>query len=162
MPVSVRSPQLTSAPAADVTPGSPKTNSGDDEKLARGRIIAAIIFALLAIAFFVTGVILGITPVSQLPGFLGHSPSGHRHTLRGVGSILVGLVFTVSAWFSLRYRSLALVEAREADLAPARAGADRPSAAAAGQPPAAAAGQPAESVATAAGESARRRSQPEP
>jgi len=126
----------------------------DDENLARGRIIAAIIFALLAIAFFVTGVILEITPVSQLPGFLGHSASGHHHTLRGVGSILVGLVFTVSAWFALRYRSQALEEAREADLAPARAGAD--------QPEPAAAGQPTESVATAAGEPARRLSQPEP
>lgn len=154
----VRSPPLTSAPAADVTPGNPKTDSGDDGKLPPGRIIAAIIFALLAIAFFVVGVILGITPANHLPGFLGRSASGHRHTLRGVGSILVGLVFTVSAWFALRYRSLALEEARAADLAAARAGAD----AAAGQPPAAGAGQPTETVATAAGEPARRPSQPKP
>jgi len=150
----VRSPQLTSVPAADVTPGDPRTNSGDDQKLARGRIIAAIIFALLAIAFFVVGVILGTTPASHLPGFLGHSASGHRHTLRGVGSILAGLVFTVSAWFALRYRSLALEQAREADLAAARAGADQPEPATAGQPP--------ETVATAAGETARRPSQPKP
>jgi len=100
----------------------------------------------------VVGVILGITPANHLPGFLGPSASGQRHTLRGVGSILVGLVFTVSAWFALRYRSLALEEAREADLAGARAGAD--------QPATAAAGQPADTVATAAGEPARRRSQP--
>jgi hypothetical protein len=162
MPALVRSPQLTSAPAADVTPGNPKTSSGDGESLSRGRIIAAIIFALLAIAFFVAGVILGITPASHLPGFLGPSASGHRHTLRGVGSILVGLVFTVSAWFALRYRSLALEEARQADLAAARAGAAQPPTAAAGQPPAAAAGQPTALVATAAEEPAWPRSQPKP
>jgi glycerol uptake facilitator-like aquaporin len=93
-------------------------NSGDDAKPPAGRIIAAIIFALLAIAFFVVGVILEITPDNHLPGFLGHSASDHRHALRGVGSILVGLVFTVSAWFALRYQSPALEEAREAGSQP--------------------------------------------
>ena len=87
------------------------------EKLALGRIISAIVFALFALAFFAAGVILALTPANQLPGFLGHAGSATHHTLRGVGSLIVGLVFTAAAWFALRYQSLALEEARAADAA---------------------------------------------
>jgi hypothetical protein len=88
-----------------------------DEKLAPGRIVAAMVFALFALAFFAAGVVLAITPAQQLPGFLGHADSPAHHTLRGVGSLIVGLVFTAAAWFALRYQSLALEEARAADAA---------------------------------------------
>ncbi len=89
----------------------------DEERLAPGRIVAAIIFALFAIAFFAVAVIYATTPARQLPGFLGHARSGSHHELRAVGSFLVGLAFAVAGWFALRYRSLALEEAREADRA---------------------------------------------
>jgi hypothetical protein len=88
-----------------------------DEKLAPGRIVAAMVFALFALAFFAAGVVLAITPAHQLPGFLGHTGSHTRHALRGVGSLIVGLVFVAAAWFALRYQSLALEEARAADAA---------------------------------------------
>jgi hypothetical protein len=88
-----------------------------DERLAPGRIVAAIVFALFALAFFAAGIVLAVTPASQLPGFLGSANSSQHHTLRGVGSVIVGLVFTAAAWFALRYQSLALEEARAADKA---------------------------------------------
>jgi hypothetical protein len=87
----------------------------DDEKVAPGRIVAAVIFAVLALAFF------GIT--------LYYLASSH-HSLRGVGSFVAGLAFVGASWFSLRYRSLALEEAREADRAAARAEAEAEQAAA--------------------------------
>lgn len=86
-----------------------------DEKLAAGRVVAAIVFALFALAFFAAGAVLAITPAKQLPGFLGYANSHTHHTLRGIGSLIVGLVFTAAAWFALRYQSLALEQARAAD-----------------------------------------------
>jgi uncharacterized membrane protein YidH (DUF202 family) len=88
------------------------------EKVAPGRIVAAVAFALIALAFFAAGVVLAVTPADQLPGFLGpDSTSNQHHTLRGIGSLLVGLVFTAAAWFAARYQSLALEEARAAEAA---------------------------------------------
>jgi hypothetical protein len=75
----------------------------DEEKLAPGRIIAAILLAVFAIAFFAAAVVFLIV--------------GHHHALRAAGGFLAGLVFLVAAWFALRYRSPALEAAREADQA---------------------------------------------
>ena len=125
---------MTSAPPADLAADSPATTSDVEAKLPAGRIAGAIIFMLLAILFFVAGVTMAVVPDNHLPGILGHSASDHRHALRGVGSILVGLVFTVAAWFALRYRSVALEQARAADRAAAeQASAGRARAAAGGQ-----------------------------
>jgi hypothetical protein len=99
------------------SPSKALSSATGEEGLALGRVVAAIVFALCALAFFAVGVVLGITPANQLPGFLGHANSNTHHTLRGVGSLIVGLVFTAAAWFALRYRSLALEEARAADAA---------------------------------------------
>ena len=89
--------------------------STDDEKLAPGRIVAAVIFALLALAFFVIACVYVITPSYKLPAYLGTAQSSGHHSLRGVASFLIGLAFAGGSWFALRYRSLALEEAREAD-----------------------------------------------
>jgi hypothetical protein len=109
------------APTDEETPKESlpsKSPDVGDESLALGRIVAAVVFALVALAFFAAGVVLAITPANQLPGFLGHANSGTHHTLRGVGSLIVGLVFIAAAWFALRYQSLALEQARAADAAP--------------------------------------------
>ena len=106
---------MSLAPAGGQTPEDPVPSRTDDEKLAVGRVVAAIVFAAFALAFFAVGGVLAITPANQLPSFLGHANSGTHHTLRGVGSVIVGLVFTAAAWFALRYQSLALEEARAAD-----------------------------------------------
>jgi hypothetical protein len=89
----------------------------DDEKLAPGRIVATIVFAALAIVFFVAAYIYFTTPAHSLPGFMGFARTRAIHRLYAVGTFMAGLVFTVAAWFALRYRSLALEEAREAALA---------------------------------------------
>jgi hypothetical protein len=91
----------------------------DDEKLGMGRVVAAIVFALLALTFFVIAVLYLTMPDDKLPGFLGYAHSRQHHALRGVGSVLLALLFTVAAWFALRYQSLALEEAHEAGQAPA-------------------------------------------
>jgi hypothetical protein len=97
----------------------------DEEKLAPGRIVATIVFAALAIVFFVAAYIYFTTPAHSLPGFMGFARTRAIHRLYAVGTFIVGLVFTVAAWFALRYRSLALEEAREAALA-AEAAAAKP------------------------------------
>ena len=91
-------------------------STDDDEKLAPGRIVAAVIFALLALAFFGIAFIYLIAP-----GILGSGSSSGHHSLRGVASFVIGLAFVGGSWFALRYRSLALEEAREADRAAALA-----------------------------------------
>lgn len=105
-----------SAPPKTLTSPDLPSESGD-EKLGRGRVVAAIVFGLFALAFFAAGIVLAVTPASQLPSFLGHANSHTHHTLRGIGSLIVGLAFTAAAWFALRYQSLALEQARAADAA---------------------------------------------
>jgi hypothetical protein len=87
---------------------------GDDEKTGPGRVAAAIILAVLAIAFFVAAVIYATTPADALPGFMGFARTHAIHRLYAVGTGLIGVAFAVAAWFALRYRSLALEEALEA------------------------------------------------
>lgn len=72
----------------------------------RGRIVLAAVFAVLAVVFVGAGITIAVLPASSLPGFLGHldGSTGH-HPLRAVGSLLVGVVFGVASWFSLRYQS---------------------------------------------------------
>lgn len=74
-------------------------------KPATGRIVIATVFAVLAVVFLVAGIVFAVVPASSLPGFLGHldGSTGH-HPLRAVGSLLVGVVFGVASWFSLRYQ----------------------------------------------------------
>jgi hypothetical protein len=102
------------SPAPSSAPSSP---SADDEKLAPGRIVAAIVFAVFAVASLAAAVVYVTTPARDLPGFMGPANSGQHHALRAVGSLVTGLVLLAAAWFALRYRSLALEEAREADRA---------------------------------------------
>jgi hypothetical protein len=79
----------------------------------RGRIAAAVILAIVAIAFLVVGIIYSVEPAGSLPTWLGHEtawinnknvPSPSYHPLRAVGSLIAGVVFAIGAWFTLRYR----------------------------------------------------------
>jgi ABC-type Na+ efflux pump permease subunit len=96
---------------------APSSAPADDEKIGPGRIVAAIIFALLAIAFLVAACIYLTTPAHSLPSFMGYARTRAIHRLYAVGTFLIGLAFAVATWFALRYRSLALEEAREAEQA---------------------------------------------
>jgi amino acid permease len=72
-----------------------------------------VICAIVAIAFIVVGIIYIAVPAGSLPGFMGHAtitshgqqvPSTGHHPLRIAGSLIVGVVFAVAAWFALKYK----------------------------------------------------------
>ena len=81
------------------------STSGSVER-SSGRTILAAILAIIALIFIVVGVIYIAEPASSLPSFIpGHiaGSSGH-HPLKAVGSLVVGIVFAVGAWFALAYK----------------------------------------------------------
>jgi len=75
--------------------------ANDDEKLAPGRIVATITLALLALVCFGTSGTYVLSP--------------DHHSVRIIGSFILGVAFVIGAWFALRYQSLAAEEAREAE-----------------------------------------------
>lgn len=84
---------------------SPSTGSSSSS----GRTASAVVLAVIAIIFVVAGIIYLAVPAGSLPGFMGHvaNSSGH-HPLRAAGSLIVGVVFAVGAWFALRYKGKAV------------------------------------------------------
>jgi uncharacterized membrane protein len=101
-------PGAASAPE----PQEDEVSRSPGSRLTAGRIAAAVILAVVAIAFLVVGVIFCVVPSGSLPAWLGHStivvggrqvPSPGYHPLRAVGSLIVGVVFAIGAWFSLWY-----------------------------------------------------------
>jgi len=86
---------------------SPSAGSGSS-----GRTITAVIAGVIALVFIVAGIIYVAEPAGSLPGFMGHvaGSSGH-HPLRAAGSLIVGVVFAVAAWFALKYKGKAVTSA---------------------------------------------------
>jgi amino acid permease len=81
------------------------STSGSVER-SSGRTILAVILGIIALLFIVVGIIYIAEPASSLPSFIpGHiaTSSGH-HPLKAVGSLVVGIVFAVGAWFALAYK----------------------------------------------------------
>ena len=79
--------------------------SGSAERSA-GRTILAVILGIVALIFIVIAVIYIVEPAKSLPSFVpGHiaGSTGHR-PLRATGSMVVGIVFAVGAWFALAYK----------------------------------------------------------
>jgi amino acid permease len=70
-----------------------------------GRTIGAVILAIVAILFIIAGIIYLAEPAKSLPSVLGqvHNSTGHR-PLRAAGSLIVGVIFAVGAWFTLAYK----------------------------------------------------------
>lgn len=71
-----------------------------------GRTILAVILGIIALLFIVVAVIYLVEPAKSLPSFLpGHiaGSTGH-HPLRATGSLVIGIVFAVGAWFALAYK----------------------------------------------------------
>ncbi|HEX8005576.1 MAG TPA: hypothetical protein VF482_04015 [Trebonia sp.] len=88
---------------------SPSTGSGSSS----GRTVTAVICAIVAIVFIVAGIIYLAEPAGSLPGFMGHAttllhgkqvPSTGHHPLRAAGTLIIGVVFAVGAWFALKYK----------------------------------------------------------
>ncbi len=81
------------------------STSGSAER-SSGRTILAAILGIIALLFIVIAVIYAVEPAKSLPSFLpGHiaGSTGH-HPLREVGSLVIGIVFAVGAWFALAYK----------------------------------------------------------
>ena len=71
-----------------------------------GRTILAVVLGIIALLFIVVAVIYLAEPAKSLPSFIpGHiaGSSGH-HPLKATGSLVVGIVFAIGAWFALAYK----------------------------------------------------------
>jgi hypothetical protein len=80
------------------TSGSPDRSSG--------KTILAVAFGVIAVVFIAAAVLYMAVPARSLPGFVpGHIDGsvGH-HPLRAGGSLVVGVIFAVGAWFTLAYK----------------------------------------------------------
>jgi hypothetical protein len=65
-----------------------------------------VVLGIIAVVFIVVGIIYLIEPAKSLPSFIpGHiaGSTGH-HPLKATGSLVVGIVFAVGAWFALAYK----------------------------------------------------------
>jgi preprotein translocase subunit SecY len=81
------------------------STSGSVER-SSGRTILAVILGIIALLFIIVAVIYVAEPAKSLPSFIpGHiaKSTGH-HPLKAVGSLVVGVVFAVGAWFALAYK----------------------------------------------------------
>ncbi len=81
------------------------SNSGSVQR-SSGRTILAVILGIIALLFIVVGVIYLAEPAKSLPSFIpGHiaGSTGH-HPLKATGSLVVGIVFAIGAWFALAYK----------------------------------------------------------
>ena len=71
-----------------------------------GKKILAVILGIVAVIFIVVAVIYLAEPAKSLPSFIpGHiaGSTGH-HPLKATGSLVVGIIFAVGAWFALAYK----------------------------------------------------------
>ena len=81
------------------------STSGSSER-SSGRTILAVILGIIAVAFIVVAIIYLIEPAKSLPSVIpGHidNSTGH-HPLRIAGSLVIGVIFAVGAWFALAYK----------------------------------------------------------
>src|SRR5215471_12755930 len=85
--------------------GIVSSTSGSDAR-SSGRTILAVILGIIALIFIVVAIIYLAEPAKSLPSFIpGHikGSAGH-HPLKATGSLVVGIVFAVGAWFALAYK----------------------------------------------------------
>jgi len=95
---------------------SPSAESGSST----GRTVVAVILGVAALVFIVAGIVYIAVPADSLPGFMGHvaHSSGH-HPLRAAGSLIVGVVLAIGAWFALKYKGKAATPADSSSKEPA-------------------------------------------
>jgi len=65
-----------------------------------------VLLAIIALIFIVVAIIYIAAPAESLPSFLPGRIAGStgHHPLRIVGSLIIGIVFAVGAWFALAYK----------------------------------------------------------
>jgi hypothetical protein len=72
-----------------------------------------VILGIIALLFIVVAIIYLAEPAKSLPSFIpGHiaGSSGH-HPLKATGSLVVGIVFAIGAWFAIAYKPKPQAEA---------------------------------------------------
>ena len=81
------------------------STSGSVER-SSGRTILAVILGIVALIFIVVAVIYIAEPAKSLPSFVPGRVAGSagHHPLRTAGSLVIGIVFAVGAWFALAYK----------------------------------------------------------
>jgi hypothetical protein len=82
------------------------TSTSESAERSSGRTILAVILGIIALVFIVVAIIYVAEPAKSLPSFVpGHiaDSTGH-HPLRAAGSLVIGIVFVVGAWFALAYK----------------------------------------------------------
>ena len=81
------------------------STSGSAER-SSGRTILAVILAIIALIFIVVAIIYVAEPAQSLPSFIPGRIAGStgHHPLKATGSLVVGIVFAVGAWFALAYK----------------------------------------------------------
>jgi len=82
------------------------SRSGSAEGSSSGKTILAGILGIIALVFIVVAVIYLAEPAKSLPSFIpGHiARSNGHHPLKVTGSLVVGIIFAVGAWFALAYK----------------------------------------------------------
>jgi hypothetical protein len=71
-----------------------------------GRTVTAVILAIIGILFIIAGIIYVAEPAQSLPSIIpGHlaGSTGH-HPLRAAGTLVLGVIFFIGAWFALSYK----------------------------------------------------------
>jgi drug/metabolite transporter (DMT)-like permease len=66
----------------------------------------ALVLAVVGVILIVVAILYFAEPAKSLPSFIpGHikGSTGH-HPLKATGSLVVGIVFAVGAWFALAYK----------------------------------------------------------
>ena len=81
------------------------STSGSRER-SSGRTLLAVILAIIAVIGIVVAIIYLAEPAKSLPSFIpGHiARSNGHHPLKVTGSLVVGIIFAVGAWFALAYK----------------------------------------------------------
>jgi preprotein translocase subunit SecY len=81
------------------------STSGSAER-SSGRTILAVLLGIIALIFIAVAIIYIAEPAESLPSFLPGRIAGStgHHPLRIVGSLVIGIVFAVGAWFALAYK----------------------------------------------------------
>ena len=81
------------------------STSGSRER-SSGRTLLAVLFGIIAVIAIVVAIIYLAEPAKSLPSFIpGHiaGSTGH-HPLKATGSLVLGIIFAVAAWFTLAYK----------------------------------------------------------
>ena len=86
-----------------------------------GRTVTAVILAIIAILFIIAGIIYLAEPAKSLPSFIPGRVAGStgHHPLRAAGTLILGVIFFVGAWFAMRYQPTTSTPAESRENSPA-------------------------------------------